>query len=453
MANRRRWRLTPLIVVALLDATVSLAHHHNNSVTTAAGRVRHVFIIVLENKSFEDTFGASTQDPYLQKTLVPMGALLEQYYGTGHASLDNYISMISGMAPTPDTVNDCVTALTDSVGNYNNVVQAGVTEGGQIIATGGCIYPAGVRTLADHLTVAGFTWKAYMEDMGNDPARESGSCGHPEVGIGTDNTNTAEAPSAAVPGGDAYATRHNPFVYFHSIIDLPICQTNVINLDHLGADLSTKSTTPNLVFITPNLCNDGHDGDGIGTKGAGCANGEPGGLTSADAFLRTWVPRILDSSAYKEDGLLIITFDEGNFIVNESRNASPGQVTAEIVFPGRACCDQRPGPNLRGVRPVKTTLLNTPSRVERLVIEGFGGDRIGALLVSPFVRRGSTSHTPYNHYSLLRSLEDIFGLHGHLGYAADDPRTGYFLDTIGNDRKVFKHDLRHDATQFRTPRS
>src|ERR1700758_913503 len=77
-----------------------------------ADRVKHVFVIVLENKNFEDTFGTSTQDPYLQKTLVPMGALLTQYYGTGHVSLDNYISMVSGQAPTPDTTDDCLPGLT-----------------------------------------------------------------------------------------------------------------------------------------------------------------------------------------------------------------------------------------------------------------------------------------------------------------------------------------------------
>jgi hypothetical protein len=77
-----------------------------------------VFIIVLENKSFSDTFGTSTQDPYLQKKLVLMGALLTEYYGTGHVSLDNYLSLISGQAPTPDTANDCLPGFTGSVGNY-----------------------------------------------------------------------------------------------------------------------------------------------------------------------------------------------------------------------------------------------------------------------------------------------------------------------------------------------
>ncbi len=91
---------------------------------TSAARVRHVFVIVLENKNYSDTFGTSTQDPYLQKTLLPMGALLTQYYGTGHVSLDNYISMISGQAPTADTTDDCIPGLSGaSVGNYNDVVE------------------------------------------------------------------------------------------------------------------------------------------------------------------------------------------------------------------------------------------------------------------------------------------------------------------------------------------
>jgi len=84
-------------------------------------------------------------------------------------------------------------------------------------------------------------------------------------------------------------------------------------------------------------------------------------------------------------------------------------------------------------------VVNTPSLVVNLVMQGFGGDRIGAVLLSPFIVPGSTSAKPYNHYSLLRSLEDIFRLDRHLGYAADDPRTGYSLDSIGNDEAIFQH--------------
>src|ERR1700678_759759 len=109
MLKSRHWRFALLIAAATLSSmlsTASFSRNHDGRIATEAAKVRHVFVIVLENKSFSDTFGTSTQDPYLQKTLVPMGALLTQYYGTGHVSLDNYISMISGQSPTKDTAND-----------------------------------------------------------------------------------------------------------------------------------------------------------------------------------------------------------------------------------------------------------------------------------------------------------------------------------------------------------
>ena len=407
------------------------------SATTAAARVRHVFVIVLENKSFDNTFGNSTQDPYLRTTLVPMGALLTEYYGTGHVSLDNYISMISGQAPTPDTEEDCLPGLTGGATNYNDVVQTGTTPDGQVIASSGCVYPASVKTLADQLSAKGLRWRGYMQDMGNDPARESKVCGHPPIGVGTDRASAAEARSSAVPSGDAYATRHNPFVYFHSIIDSPSCDTNVVNLEQLTADLQSAANTPNFAFITPNLCDDGHDGAGTGAEGTTCANGKPGGLTSADAFLKTWVPKILASPAYQSDGLLIITFDESNYTQSISSNPNTGQTIVDITFPGGTCCGQLPGPNISAHRPGRLKLVNTATKVVNIVFDGYGGDRIGAVLLSPFVKPGSSSSVAYNHYSLLKSLEDIFGLGAHLGYAADNPRTGYHLNTIGEDGNVF----------------
>ncbi|HMD42819.1 MAG TPA: alkaline phosphatase family protein, partial [Candidatus Acidoferrum sp.] len=175
--------------------------------------------------------------------------LLSQYYGTGHASLDNYIAMISGQAATPQTRSDCQT--------YADFVLTGVTADGQAIGSG-CIYPTSIRTLPDQLDSIGKTWRAYMGDMGNDPSRESANCGHPALNT-TDHTQIAEAPSVAVPLGDQYATRHDPFMYFHSIIDSPSCNTDVVNPNQLTQDLQSLPSTPDFVFITPNLCDDGHD--------------------------------------------------------------------------------------------------------------------------------------------------------------------------------------------------
>ena len=146
-------------------------------------------------------------------------------------------------------------------------------------------------------------------------AHRAKTCRHPEINA-RDNTQSAKE-------GDQYAARHNPFVYFHSIIDTPSCAANDVPLDRLPDDLASKSKTANYNFITPNLCNDGHD--------APCVDDAPGGLVSANTFLRQWVPRILDSPAYKDSGLLIVTFDEAE-AEGEHGDAS-------------ACCGEQPGPN------------------------------------------------------------------------------------------------------------
>ena len=360
-------------------------------------RIKHVFVIVLENEGFDTTFGPQSKAPYLSQTLTKAGVLLTQYYGTGHASLDNYIAMISGQAATPETRNDCQT--------YADFVMTGLTPDGQAIGHG-CVYPDTIKTLPDQLNRVGKSWRAYMGDMGNDPARESRTCGHPILNT-LDHTQSAEAPSPAVPPGDQYAARHNPFVYFHSIIDSPLCDQNVVSLDRLTGDLKSEWTTPDFVFVTPNLCDDGHDGP--------CVNGQPGGLVSADAFLQKWVPQIMASPAYKHDGLIVITFDEGGLAAVRNPDG-----TFLINAPGLFCCNEQPGPNLAPF-PQSTTIGPFT-----LAFQSYGGDRTGAVLLSPILKPGTVSNTPFNHFSLLKSLEDIFDTDEYLGYAAQPGLLGFF---------------------------
>jgi phosphatidylinositol-3-phosphatase len=302
--------LAAILVTTQANSLLAAPPGKNPSSQFASGdetkpRINHVFVIVLENEGFDVTFGPNSKAPLLSKTLTSQGVLLNQYFGTGHVSLDNYVAMLSGQADTQETRSDCQT--------YADFVLTGTTADGQAIGSG-CVYPPSVKTLPDQLNAIGKTWRGYMEDMGNDPAREAATCGHPALNS-IDHTQAAEAPSASVPLGDQYASRHDPFVYFHSIIDSPDCNTNVVNLNRLPQDLSSEQSTPNFVFITPNLCNDGHD--------APCKNGQPGGLVSADAFLQKWIPLIQASKAYHHDGLIVITFDEGGLSVGPNPNA-PG---------------------------------------------------------------------------------------------------------------------------------
>ena len=359
--------------------------------------IRHVFVIVLENEGFERTFGAHSAAPYLARELPRHGVLLSQYFGTAHFSLGNYLAMISGQGGTPETRGDCDT--------YADFVQTGTTPDGQAIGRG-CVYPSTVHTLADQLTAKGYSWRAYEEDMGNDTSRESATCGHPRLDA-PDATQKAEPPSTRVPSGDQYATRHNPFMYFHSIIDSPDCDRHVVSLSQLVTDLASVTTTPNFSFITPNLCHDGHD--------APCVTGERGGLGSADAFLRRWVPRILASPGYRDGGLLLVTFDEGD--VDEQKLA--GRAIAYRAR-GATCCRQEPGPNIGSFPQTIRDGADTET------FDSFGGERTGAVLISPRVAPGRVSVTPFNHYSLLKTLEDLFGTGAYLGYAGQPGLVGFF---------------------------
>jgi phosphatidylinositol-3-phosphatase len=188
-----------------------------------ANAIRHIIVVELENESFNMTFGPNSPAVFLNKTLVPQGELVENYYATGHVSLDNYIAQISGQAPNPLSSSDCL-QLPSFAGSYVNVVPGTLdpdqaTFPGQVDGSG-CIYPASVQTIADQLDAArgggaaraGTAWRVYAEDMGNDPARDMGTpdplggtdCAHPVVG-GNDPTNSATPI-------DQYATRHNPAV-------------------------------------------------------------------------------------------------------------------------------------------------------------------------------------------------------------------------------------------------
>jgi hypothetical protein len=331
---------------------------------TAAPRIGHVFVVNLENKGYDQTFGPDSPAPYLSQTLSAKGQLLTEYYGTAHNSAANYTAQVSGQGPNPQTQGDCQV--------YSDFVQVGTTDPGQAVGQG-CVYPSSVKTVADQLEAKGLTWKAYLEDMGT-------SCRHPEANA-VDDTQQAEV-------GDQYAARHNPFVYFRSLLDSGSCERNDVDLSRLPADLAETATTANLTYITPNLCNDGHDSP--------CVDGRPGGLVSADEWLRTWVPKILASPAFKQDGLLVVAFDEAD------SNSPDG---------ADACCGEGPAPN----SPLPG-------------IYGMGGGRTGAVLISPFVAPGTWNDTAYNHYSLLRSIEDMFGL-APLGYASE--ARGFGDDVFG----------------------
>ena len=225
------------------------------STGTPVGGIKHVWLIILENKSYDESFTGLNQNSYLWQTLPEQGALLTNYYGTGHFSMDNYISLVSGQSPSYGVQDDCSTTAnmtnnntgiittgtvgtsTDTDGTSDssgtnttapNPTAAGNGNYGQLLVHGGvdaalgnngCVYPTDVATLFNQYNAAGVSWKAYAQDLGGAqpvgsttyvtgttpgitdtvPGRDDGACGYP----GTTSANPVTNPTNLVaPTGD-----------------------------------------------------------------------------------------------------------------------------------------------------------------------------------------------------------------------------------------------------------
>jgi len=358
-----------MMAVALLGSASPGIASVSPTKNAAIPAITHIWNIVLENEDYATAFGDPPADPYLATTLPSEGALLEDYYATGHESNDNYVALVSGQPPNPDNQGDCQVYGAFSASSIDHDIEGGV----------GCVYPSQIQTIGSQLTQKGLDWKSYEEDMGNDPIREAAACGHPAL-------NTVDSTQNAV-AGDGYATRHDPFAYFQSVTDTSsYCDNHVVALGSptgvmpasalpgetgLVTDLRSAATTPAYSFITPNLCDDGHDYPCKNQTGGASA------LADTDTFLETWIPIIIASPAYHQGGLIEITFDESDGAQSDAS----------------ACCNEVAGP----ASPLPG-------------ITGPGGGKVGAVLLSPFITPGTRSTTAYNHYSTLATDERLLGV-------------------------------------------
>jgi Phosphoesterase family len=353
----------------------------------APGKIKHVWLIILENKSYDASFTGLNHNTYLWQTLPRQGVLLKNYYGTGHFSQDNYISLVSGQATESDTQDDCpfynnFAGHVDRTGSLRTNPNFGqmTSAAGPNAAPGanGCVYPKSVPTLFNQLDQAHVSWKGYAQDLGNpDPpgtAPHSAGvnvCGAPFAQPGPAGSTTDPSPGSA-DATDQYVPKHFPFVWFDSILKSGDCNAKHIanvfsNSDGLAHDLKHESTTPAFSWITPNNCSDAHDAVCHGNNlSGGFANPTTprapvnftGGLYAADLFLAHVVPEIEASQAFKDGGLIDITFDEafppftytGNSFANSTLVAPNAKTSiqndsaGETLF-GRTVHSEPTGPN------------------------------------------------------------------------------------------------------------
>jgi len=192
-------------------------------------------------------------------------------------------------------------------------------------------FPVAANNVVRQLLISGKSFKAYAENL----------------------------PSVGYTGGDSgnYAVRHVPLAFLTDVQDSPSEKLNLVPFTQFAADLAAGEL-PDYSFVTPNLCDDAHN----------CA------LGVADAWLQTHIEPLLKSSAFKNDGLLIIVFDE-----SESDNSH-------------------------------------------------GGGRVPAILASPaFSKAGYQSTTFYQHSSTLRLMLEGLGVKGLPGAAATAPTMWEFF--------------------------
>jgi hypothetical protein len=228
-------------------------------VPTGLPEVKHVFLIVLGENGYEETFGEKSQSPYLSEELPAQGEVLSNYFAVTKGELANEIAIVSGQGPTPETAADCPT--------YADVAPGAESTEGQIEGNG-CVYAATTKTLPAQLDEKKLTWRAYVD-------KDEGSEG--------------AAPTAVNQPAGCYATLRNPFAYFDSVVDAGECDEGDPGLARLAKDLALKPDKfPTLAYVSP-------------------APATPENPAATEEELKTIVSSIESSFAYKDGGLIVIT--------------------------------------------------------------------------------------------------------------------------------------------------
>jgi hypothetical protein len=294
--------------------------------------------------------------PYLT-SLANRYAMADQYYGVTHPSMPNYLAAIAG-----DNFG-----LQDD--NDQNVVNLDR------------------QNLVDQLEAKHIKWGAYMDTL---PANKLDRFG----------------PVVNGTAVSLYAKKHNPFVLFDDVKNNPARMAQVKDYTALGADLNAPGA-PRFVWISPNQCNDMHGGVFVAVPdhpetpcpyGSAKDDANDAALKQkADTFVHGAVDTITHSRAWTKHSAIVIVTDENDFTGNTETG---GWESAA------GCCDSPYVP--AGDPRVSATWPGGT----------YGGGLIPAIVVGPDVPRHFVDHTPYNHYSLLTTIEDNWNL-GHLGHAGD----------------------------------
>jgi hypothetical protein len=403
---RPKFRTRTLAVLGgmlILAATIlpSAAAPDDNQDEGGGGPIQHIFYIMMENHATSQIIGNTADAPFINQLAHRYG-LATNYHGVTHPSLPNYLSAISGdfqgiwddckagssvTCPPEEFVPGVGDATDPGFSQYSTpgsplfgLVPPQLTPA-EITSTSNTPHWFAGYTLVDQLENKGLTWKAYMQSL-------------PVVG--------SDVEFWPVVGGSTYklyAQKHNPFMYFSRIRNAPSRVNNIVPLPQLDYDLATN--IPSFVWISPDQCNDMHgvspsNAAALGFPTCGYPNSglDQGAIRLGDVFLQETVGKIMNSSAWKKNSIILIVWDEDDY---------GGYPTG--------CCGSPTG------KP------------------GTLGATLGGALTPAIVIRSNDpahrqSNHPYNHYSLLGTIQRVWNL-GCLAKTCSFGDSDLMLDLFG----------------------
>lgn len=219
-------------------------------------------------------------------------------------------------------------------------------------------------SLVDQLQAKGLTWKGYFEDIPD-----------------TNAVYFPEDPTDTLPA-QLYASKHNGFINFENVQNDPDVSSKIVGIDQLYADLESGNV-PNYSHIVANQCNEMHGLSGPNVPDDCISTPDTGRIRRGDAQVGKLVEAIQNSPIWSQgNNAIIITWDEDN---------NPAVKTGT-----QGCCGYDPNSNAN-----------------------FGGGQIPTVVITNNGPRGVVDNTPYNHYSLLRTTEDGFGIYEYQNSAGD----------------------------------
>ncbi|MEH2435931.1 MAG: alkaline phosphatase family protein [Nostoc sp.] len=314
----------------------------------------HIFVIVEENKSYDQIIG-NPQAPMINQLAKTYG-LASNFYGEVHPSEANYVAILSG---STFGIHD-----DDAFYCFANSNQQFCHNSRQPDYANHTITSF---SLIDQLSQKGLTWKGYFEDI-------------PSPG-----SKSVVAPSL---NRALYAVKHNGFLNFKKVQDDPNLSSKIVGIDQLTTDMNSDKV-PNYSHIIFNQCHEMH---GL----AECPQLQKL-IQTADTMIGKVVNQITTSKLWAGSGnnAIIITWDEDSNPLDKAKI--------------QGCCGFDPDSSAN-----------------------FGGGHIATIVITNHASRGIVDHTPYNHYSLLRTTEDAFGIYEYLNSANDTakgvkPMTNLFV--------------------------